>query len=55
MPRKVILLNDIVNSSALLVKHDKKYISLLGKLFKVIGKFSRETNGALVKNIGDYK
>lgn len=53
MPRKVILFNDIVNSSALLVKHDKKYISLLGKIFKVIGKFSRETNGDLVKNIGD--
>ena len=53
MPRKVILLNDIVNSSALLVKHDKKYVKMLVKIFKMVSKFAKGTNGTLVKNIGD--
>lgn len=53
MPNKVILFNDIVNSSRLLVKHDKKYIKMLVKLFKKVSRFAKETNGTLVKNIGD--
>ena len=53
MPTKVILFNDIVESSKLLLKHDKKYIKMLKKLFLVISKFAEETNGILVKNMGD--
>ena len=53
MPSKVILFNDIVNSSRLLVKHDEKYIKMLVKLFKKVSRFAKETNGTLVKNIGD--
>ena len=53
MPNKVILFNDIVESSKLLLKHDKKYIKMLKKLFLVVSKFAEETNGILVKNMGD--
>ena len=53
MPSKVILFNDIVNSSRLLVKHDEKYIKMLVKLLKKVNKFAKEADGTLVKNIGD--
>lgn len=53
MPNKVILLNDIVGSSQLLAKHDKKYIKMLNKLFLVLGNYAKDTNGILVKNMGD--
>ena len=42
MPNKVILFNDIVNEFLdYKVKHDKKYIKMLVKLFKKVSRFLR--------------
>ena len=53
MPNKVILLNDIVGSSRLFAKYNKKYMTLLIEIFNKVTEFAKQCDGLVIKNIGD--